>query len=313
MTVPKAPRVRRWFFVLPWIGALLLLYAAPAALLAILSVGRWRESSPAAIEWVGLSNFHRLLTDARLGQALANSAIYSVVNVPLQLAAALLLALLIRGSTRVGAWAVFYYAPHTMAGVAALLTWWWLLNPQSGPINEILRPVLQDVHRVAFAAGFAAEAPWTPPNWLYAPNWAKPSLWLMNLWYCGGGMLILLAALLKADPALSEAARLDGAGRVRRFLHVTLPHVSPAILFNAVTGAMLSMQEFSAPFLLSNFQQQDALSFYSLYLYRTAFERGDFGYAAAQAWLLLAMLLAFGLATSAITRRWVHYDMEAEE
>ena len=133
----------------------------------------------------------------------------------------------------------------------------------------------------------------------------------MNVWQCGGGMLIVLAALMRTDPSIVESAMVDGAGRINRFLSITLPQVSPALLFNALTGVIFSMQSFSEPKLLSNFQQQDSLLFYSLCLYQCAFERGQFGFAAAMAWALLGLLIAFTTSAVLLTRRWVQHEMES--
>jgi multiple sugar transport system permease protein len=159
-------------------------------------------------------------------------------------------------------------------------------------------------------AGSGGTRAWPLPPWLFSPTWAKPSLVIMNLWQAGGGMLIFLAALLRGGDVLHEAAKLDGAGPCRRFWHITLPQVSPAILFNLVTGVVFSMQAFNQPFLLRNFQQEDSLLFYVLYMYQVAFEQHRFGYAAALAWVLLAVLLIFTATTVIALRRWVVYDFE---
>ncbi len=297
-------------FAAPWMLGALLLYLVPMAMLAWLSLMHWDGLSWSSVSWAGSKNFQALAGDAWFHKALINSAVYTAMNVPVQLAAALVLALLVHRSRRRAAWATLYYLPHVLGGVATILIWWWLLNPQVGPINRSIRALWEWLDGPVRLLGGPGTAAWGAPPWLYSPDWAKPSLVLMNVWQAGGGMLIILAALLRSGRLLHDAASIDGAGPVRRFIHVTLPQVSPAILFNLVTGAIFSMQEFDQPLLLSNFQQQDSLLFFSTYLFQSAFERNELGYAAAQAWILLALLLAFIGLCIMVSKRWVHYDME---
>jgi multiple sugar transport system permease protein len=290
-----------------------LLYVGPMAASALLALAHWDGLSASSWEWVGWANFRALGNDRYFVKALSNSACYTVMNVAAQLIVGLGLALLVRQSRRrLGLWATLYYLPHVLGGVATILIWWWLLNPQVGPINRGLQASFDWLDGPLQAIGLGSTQGWALPPWLYSPGWAKPSLVLMNLWQAGGGMLIFLAALLRGGEMQHEAATLDGAGTLRRFWHVTLPQISPAILFNAVTGVVFSMQAFNQAFLLRNFQQQDSLLFYVLYMYQTAFERHRFGYASAMAWTLLAVLLVFTAAAVLVTRRWVHYDTGEE-
>lgn len=288
-----------YLFASPWLIGFVLLFFLPMAMLGVIAWTRWDGLSLSSLRWVGTSNFRALASDPLLRKAIVNSVTYTAMNVPCQLAAGLALALLIRRSRRVGWWATLYYLPHVLCGVATILIWWWLLNPQIGPVN---RAISASFERLGLN--------WPLPPWLYSPTWAKPSLVLMNLWHSGGCMLVFLAALLRQGPLLHEAAAIDGAGRFRRFWHITLPQISPAILFNALTGVIFSMQEFDQPLLLSNYQQQDSLLFIAMYLYQTAFERHRFGDAAAVAWLTCGLLLAFTAGAVAVARRYVRYDME---
>jgi multiple sugar transport system permease protein len=299
------------WFAAPWLVGLGLLYVGPMIASALLAMADWDGLSWSTFRWSGWANFDAVRQDGRLIKALVNSLCYTAMQVPAQLVVGLGLALLVKQSQRrLGLWATLYYLPHVFGGVATILIWWWLLNPQVGPVNRGLQCVFDWLDGPIRALGLPATRGWEVPPWLYSPGWAKPSLVLMNLWQAGGGMLVFLAALLRGGEELHEAARLDGAGTMRRFRHITLPQVSPAILFNAVTGVVFSMQAFNQPFLLRNFQQQDSLSFYVLYMYQVAFESHRFGYAAALAWVLLAVLLIFTATTVILTRRWVHYDMD---
>lgn len=299
-------------FAAPWFIGLALVYAGPMLASGLLACTDWNGLSWSTIRWVGSDNFVRAIHhDPAVRRALANSAIYTTMNVAAQLVAAVGLALLVRRSRRrLGLWATLYFLPHMFAGVATILIAWWLFNPQIGPINRVIRGAIELLNDTSRQAGLAASIAWDPPAWLYSPVACKPTLVIMNLWHCGGAMLIFLATLLRGGDALYEAAALDGAGPWSRFRTITLPRLSPAILFNVVTGVIFSMQAFAQPFLLRNFQQEDGLLFYALNMYQTAFERNRFGYACAQAWILLAVLLVFTFTFVYISRRWVHYDIE---
>lgn len=302
------------WFASPWIVGFLLLYMGPMCLSMVLSLVKWDGLSWSSVEWVGLDHFQRVFGgDRYFLKALGNSIAYTAMNVPLQIVVGLGIALLVRQSRKWrGVWTVVYYSPHILGGVATILIWWWLFNPQVGPINGAIRDVYLWIEIPLSLLGVTGVREWSVPAWLFSPFWAKPSLVLMNLWQTGGVMLIFLAALLRGDATLYEVAELDGAGRFRRFVHVTLPMVSPAILFSAVTGIIFSMQAFNQAFLLRNYQQQDSLLFYVLHMYQVAFEHHQFGYAAALAWVLLGLLLVFTLAAVWMSRRWVHYDMDTE-
>ncbi|MBN2560289.1 MAG: sugar ABC transporter permease [Phycisphaerae bacterium] len=299
------------WFASPWLVGLGLLYVGPMLAAAVVAMTEWDGLSASTMKWSGWANFRAAWADRHLGEALANSICYTAMNVPAQLAVGLCLALLVKQSRRrTGLWATLYYLPHVLGGVATILIWWWLLNPQVGPINRGLHWIFDVLDGPSQGLGLGTTRGWELPPWLYSPGWAKPSLVLMNVWQAGGGMLIFLAALLRGGEVLHEAAKLDGATTLRRFWHITLPQVSPAILFNAVTGVVFSMQAFSQPFLLRNSQQQDSLLFYVLYMYQAAFEQHRLGYAAALSWILLAVLLAFTLTAVLLTRRFVYYDMD---
>ena len=300
-----------FWFVSPWLAGLLLLYVGPMFAAALLSMTTWDGLSWTSLKWVGLGHFRSLPDDSYFIKALTNSAVYTAMNVPVQLLGALGLALLVRQSGRwAGVWGAFYYVPHVLSGVATILIWWWLLNPQVGPINRAIATIYEGLNGPMAAVGLGGTEGWPLPPWLYSPTWAKPSLVMMNLWHVGGGMLIFLAALLRGGDTVHEAAMLDGAGRLDRFLHVTLPQISPALLFNVVTGVVLSMQAFGPAYLLQNWQQRDGLLFCVLHIYRSAFEDHRLGYAAALAWVLLGVLILFTGTTVLTTRRWVHYDFE---
>ncbi|HPF39672.1 MAG TPA: sugar ABC transporter permease [Phycisphaerae bacterium] len=286
-------------FAAPWIIGFGLLYAGPLIAAGVIACTSWDGLSNASLRWVGLEQFLALADDRMFRVALSNSVAYACVNTPFQLAAALGLALLIHDARRRRVWATLYYAPHLLSGVATILIWAWLLNPQVGPVNRALRAIMTSV----------GLDPIRPP-WLFSATWARPSLILMNLWYVGAPMLIFLAALTRAGRGVHEAAMIDGASRWRRFRSITAPQLAPAILFNALTLFITSMLNFEQAYLLLNWQQDNALLFSTVYMYQTAFERHRFAFALAQGLALLAMLSLASIAALVLGRRFVTYDFE---
>ena len=179
--------------------------------------------------------------------ALWNTAYYSLLSVPLGLAVALFLALLLNQRIRgIGIFRTIFYMPSVIGGVATLMMWLYIFDPDFGLLNTMLRYV----HNIAISWGLATPG-WEPPRWLMDPNWSKPALIVMSLWGAGAAMLIFLAALQNVPQQLYEAARIDGAQRRHLFRHVTLPQISPAIFFNLVMGIIASFQVFDTVYILT--------------------------------------------------------------
>ena len=171
------------------------------------------------------------------------------------------------------------------------ILWTTIFNPDFGLINSAL-------HAIGIAG----------PQWLADPSWAMPAMIVMSLWGVGGSMVIYLAGLQGIPVHLYEAAALDGAGPWRKFWHVTVPMMSPIIFFNLIVGIIGSFQAFVQMYVMTNGGPANATLVYLLYLYRTAFEDFDMGYASALAWVLFLILLAITLGQLALARRWVYYE-----
>ncbi|MFQ5506169.1 MAG: carbohydrate ABC transporter permease, partial [Planctomycetota bacterium] len=243
--------------------------------------------------WVGLANFRRLLgEDPLFWRSLEATGWYVLLSVPLQLSISLGLALLLddpgRG-TRPDLFRTAVYLPSLVSGVAMSVLWGWMLEEQGGLFNEALRSV-----------GIAG------PDWLGDARTVVPSFVLMSLWYVGGTVMIFLAGLRTVPVTLYDAAVIDGAGPLRRFWHVTLPMLSPVLLFNLVTLVIGSFQVFTQSYILTQGGPANASLFYVLYVYRTAFRFHDMGYAAALAWVLFSVTLVLTLLLLFGSRRFVH-------
>jgi len=285
-------------FISPWIAGFLLLTAGPMIASIYVSGTSWTMLSPPV--WVGASNYTRLLTDDPLfNRSLLNTLYYVALAVPLGLAAALALALLlhrrVKGS---GLFRTLFFLPSITNLVAVSVLWLWILNPEYGLLNSLLR-----------TAGIDG------PLWFQSERWAKPALVLMSLWGAGGTMMVFLAALQGIPAELYEAAALDGAGGARMFFHVTLPMISPALLFNLVVGVIGASQVFTQAYVMTGQAQpggeggpNNATLFMVLYLYRKAFQEFHMGYAAAIAWVVFALILCATIIQMRLSRTWVYYE-----
>jgi multiple sugar transport system permease protein len=285
-------------FIAPWLIGFLLFTAGPMVASLLISLHSWSLLSPPT--WMGLENYRRILTDDPLFPAsLWNTAYYAAFSVPLGVGLALLLAVLLNSRLRgMGVFRTVIFLPSITNIVAVSVLWLWIFNPELGLLNALLRVV-----------GI------TGPLWLQSEAWAKPALILMSLWSVGGSTIIFLAALQGIPPELGEAAALDGAGAVRRFIHVTLPMISPAIFFSLTITLIGSFQVFAQAFVMTGAAQpgneggpNNATLFLVLYLYKKAFLEFRMGYASALAWVLFFVILAFTIAQGRLSRRWVYYE-----
>jgi multiple sugar transport system permease protein len=248
--------------------------------------------------WVGLDNYTRLFTEDELfRKALTNTAIYTLFSVPLSLTIAFVFALLLNLKIpgRTVFRAVFYF-PAIIPTVATAILWSMLLNTKGGLINVGLQ-----------AVGLPAIA------WLSSPTWTMPSLILLSLWGIGPIVVIFLAGLQDVPRELYEAARLDGAGPFRLVRDVTIPMLSPVILFNLIIGIIAALQVFAQPFVIFGSGGNpggplNSVLMYSVQLYTVAFQQFRMGYAAAMAWILFTIIFSLSLLALRFSNRFVHYE-----
>lgn len=304
-------------FATPWLIGFLFLTVAPGVASLLLSLGRWDGLSLRdGFEWVGLDHYRELLftdDDAPVHgqlfrQALGNSLYITLIGVPLGLVTSLAMALLLNSRIRgIGFFRTVFFLPYLLSGVATVMIWSWLLNPRFGLLNRALHALYGLLDPVIGLFRDGGTSDWVVPDWFYSPAACKPALILMQLWLGGGAMLIFLAALQRVPRALEEAAAIDGAGIRHRFLHVTLPHISPAVFFNLVVGLIFSMQAFDQAYLLYNRAQRDGLLLGMLHLFRTAFDPPyRLGNASAMAWILLGVTGFLIVPVMLLARRWIY-------
>lgn len=305
-----------YLFASPWLVGFLGLTALPMLASLLLSLTRWDGLNVATIRWVGADNYRHAADDPLVYRALWNTFFYSILAVPLGLAVALGLALLL--NQRVRGMAFFrtvFFMPHVVGGVATTMMWLWIFNPDFGLLNAGLRALARPL-----VAARLVDRAWQPPGWLYDAAWAKPALVVMGVWGCGGAMLIFLAALQNVPESLYEAAKIDGAGRWRQFRHVTVPQISPAIFFNLVMGIIGSFQVFNEAYVITAGGTgggpqpggpRNSLLFVVLYVYQKGFVDFDMGYASALAWALFVIILALTMLVVRSGRAWVYYEGDA--
>jgi multiple sugar transport system permease protein len=283
-------------FCLPWLLGLSLFTLYPVAASLFYSFCDYSVLQPPV--WTGGENYQLLLHDDLFWRSLQNTLFFAVFSVPLGTVVSLSLALLLNCDVRGKAFfrAVFY-VPSIVPVVASSLLWMWIFNGHYGLLNWVLGPLFRFFEM-------------SPPAWLGDPSWAKPSLILMSLWGAGNSMIIYLAGLQDLPVELYEAAEIDGAGRWRKFWHLTLPLLSPVIYFNVIMGLIGSLQVFTQAFIMTGGDGAPARStlFYTLYLFNTAFQHLRMGYASAMAWILFIIIVSLTLLATKWFEKRIHYS-----
>lgn len=288
---------REWLtglaFVSPWLVGFCLFLLLPAAMSLAYSLTDYSMIEPPV--GVGLDNYQRLLNDPVFWKVMGNTSLYALAVITIGTVAALAIAGLLDVPRR---WSVVARAaillPAVAPTVAAAMVWMWMLNGELGLVNRALAALGID-----------------GPNWLSSSRWIMPSMILIGLWTIGQQVVIYLAALRDVPGDLREAAALDGMSHATRFVHVTLPMISPIVLFNVITGVIGAWQVFAIPYILLGPGGGPNRSgyFYTTYLYEAAFSHLDMGYASALAWVQMLIVLALTGLTFVVSRRAVFYRM----
>lgn len=282
-----------WLLAGPWIVSLFILTIVPLLATAYFSltnlgVANWPD-------FIGLRHYNTILTaDSAFWRSLDNTARYTLISVPLRLLLAFALALLLNSRIRgLQIYQTLYYLPAMVPPVAAAVIFMLLLTPGAGPVNVILETV-----------GLS------PPDWTRDPNWAIWTLILLSIWPLGIETLVFLAALRGVPSEVLDAARLDAARHWERLWFVTIPIITPAILFNLVIGMIASFQVFSQAMVIGGTTGRPGESTLMLLvvIYRTAFRYFNMGYAAALSIILFVILAALTALIFLTARRWVHYE-----
>jgi multiple sugar transport system permease protein len=293
-----AGRLRRqeirnfYLFISPWLLGFVLFVLFPVLFSLYLSFTEYNVVTPA--RFVGLDNYVRLAQDPLFWKSLSNTGIYTALHLPLALLLALMLALLLNRNVRgTPIFSSIFYLPSIIPIVSTSLMWMWIFNLKWGVLNLFLR-----------ALGLKAIP------WLGSEFWAKPALVVMSLWWVGTNMVIYLASLKDVPQELYEAAEVDGAHAWTKFWRITLPMISPTILFTVIMGVIGSFQVFAQANIMTEGGPQDATLFLVLYLYNNAFRWLRMGYASTLAWVLFLIVLVMTLLILKFSSRQVYYEAD---
>ena len=294
-------------FIAPWLLGLLAFQAYPLVASFYFSFTRYNVMTPPS--WIGTQNYLNMLTkDPVYWKSVSNTFYYVGIAVPLGLTSALTLALLLNmGVGGIGIYRTIYYLPSIVPPVAGTLVWVLILNPADGLLNSVLQSL-----------GIAK-----PPGWFLSATWSKPGLILLSLWGAGRSTLVFLAGLKDIPESLYDAAKIDGANGWGRFWLVTLPLLTPVILFNLIMGIIGSFGVFTSAVVagsrpgggggqgsggITSGGPLQSMLMYMMLLYRHAFRYFDMGQASAMAVTLFLVILCLTLLLMRTSGRWVYYE-----
>lgn len=284
-----------YIFLLPWLIGLVVFWIGPILASAYFSVLEYDVLSEPV--FIGVQNYVRAFTgDKQFWPSLWRTLYFSIISVPIGVFGSLLLAMLLNQAIRgTNIFRTLFFLPHLTPAVALAVLWVWLFHPSVGPVNTMLSWIGID-----------------GPGWLASKQWALPALIIISLWAGLGGntMLIFLAGLQGVPQELLEAAEIDGAGGWSKFRNVTLPMISPTLLFTLILGVIGALKVFTLAFVATRGGPSYATWFYALHIYNQAFNYFRMGYGAALAWIFVLVLLVFTYMQLSLSKRWVYYAGE---
>lgn len=293
MSLGSRETIAGYLFLLPNIVGFVIFTALAVVASAGISLTEWDLLSDPV--FVGFDNYVELFTnDPLFRTVLWNTFYFTIVSVPASTIIALALALVFNTGLRmIPLFRTAYFLPVITATVVVALIWRWFYNPDFGILNYVLWRLGVD----------------SPPNWLASRTWAMPAIIIMATWkQVGYNMVIFLAGLQAIPSTLYEAASIDGAGRWRRFLNITLPLLTPTTFFVLVISIIGSLQVFDAVLVLTDGGPANATRTMVYHIWQEAFVFLEMGYAAAVAWVLFFIVFLVTLAQWRLQRRWVHYE-----
>lgn len=281
-----------YLFLSPWLVGMVVITLGP--IIASLYLAFTDYSAGGESRWVGLDNFVYMFTqDPRYWKSVKVTLTYVLVSVPLVLLFALILAMILeRGIRFLPMYRAVYYVPSLLGGSVAIAVLWRRIFGGDGLINDLLALV-----------GIQG------PNYIGSPAWAVWTLIVLHVWTFGAPMIIFLAGLRQIPGELYDSAAVDGATGWKKLWYITLPQLSPLILFNGILVLIGSFQAFTGAYIISGGTggPVDSTLFYTLYLYQRGFSYYNFGYASSMAWVLLIAISSATAVMFALSRRWVYY------
>ncbi|WP_178024925.1 carbohydrate ABC transporter permease [uncultured Paenibacillus sp.] len=281
-----------WLFAMPAILGLLIFTLGPMLYSLYMSFTDYTGSNSPT--FTGLDNYGRMFSgeDPYFYKSLAVTFYFVILSVPTGIIYSFLLAILLNQNVKgKSIFRTIFYLPSIVPIIAISFIWLWLLNPDLGLANELLRSL-----------GLPGS------QWIFGEKSVVPSLALMNLWTTGGTMIIFLAGLQDIPRSLYEAIEMDGGSRLAKLRHITIPMMTPTIFFNLIMGIINGFQVFSQAYVMTNGGPNNASLFYVFYLYREAFQFSRMGSASAIAWVLFAIIMVLTYVVFRTSNKWVYYE-----
>lgn len=287
----KKEALAGYLFAAPWFVGMAVFLLYP--LLASVYYSFCDYSVLKAPVWIGMANYSDLLHDEVFWKTVMNTGVYAIMALPAGLILALGLAMLLNSKVKgMAVYRTFFFIPSLVPMVSLAVVWLWILNGERGVLNSVLGMLHIN-----------------GPNWLGDPTWSKPALVVVGIWGVGNSMLIYLASLQDVPSALIEAADLDGASFWQKTRNVTLPMISPVILFNMVMGIIGTLSVFAVPYVMfPDGSPVRSTYFYSMYLFDNAFRFNKMGYACAMGWIMFLVILALTMISLRLSAKHVHYQ-----
>ena len=277
-------------YILPWILGILLLKLYPFGLSLFLSFTSYDLMSPP--QFIGISNYVEMFKDELFIKALVNTLKYVIITVPLKLAFALFVASLLNFKIKgVGFFRTAYYLPSILGGSVAISVLWRFLFADNGLVNMLLK--ILHIPTI---------------SWMGDQKYALLTIGLLSVWQFGSSMVIFLAALKNIPNTLYEAARIDGASKVRMFFSITFPLLTPVIFFNFIMQMLNAFQEFNAPYIVTKGGPLNSTYLYSLLIYDNSFKYFNMGYASALAWFFFIIIMLCTAIVFKTQKYWVYYE-----
>ncbi len=296
LTLQEQQRIWGWIFLTPWIIGFLAFSFFPMVATVIFSFTDFQIGKP--IHWIGLANWQKLFTDPITLGSITSTLHFAAIFVPITtvfpiLLAALLTSKYVKGKPLLR---VLFFMPYMVPTISGIFIWTGFLNGQSGWLNRLLNII-----------GIA-----NPPNWLADPHIIYTALTLIGLWSVGNAMMTIIISIQNIPAQLHEVASVDGASATQRFVHITVPMVSPMILYNLIFCVIGVMQYFVVPYVTAQVNKNatffdSTINFININLYKTMFLNQDMGFAATQACFVFVVAMALTVALFGTTRRWVYY------
>ncbi len=291
MSLARREATSFYIFIAPWIIGFIVFTAGPIIASGYFSLTSYDIANPP--KWIGFQNYLDLFTTPVFWKSIRVTITYAVMALPLGLVLSIALALLLNLKIPLlSLWRTIYYLPSVISGVAVSLLWQLIFQPQFGILNVFLYTTFHII----------------VPQWQYDENWVIPMFVIMSIWGVGGSMLIYLGGLQGIPTQLYEAAEIDGAGSWRRFWSITIPMLSPVILFNLILGIIGVFSYFTQAYVITQGGPDYASYFYLLMLYMTAWNFLKMGLASAMAWLFFIFVLIVTIVVMRTSLLWVYYE-----